>query len=927
MDLREIMGPPLDPERHLGVINYFGIPVAIEHRAGDQNPWSHRKTKASYGEIPGTLNIDGDAVDVLLGDDLMSQRVFVLQQRVPPGQNEHDRTSDADGGPPMYDEDKVVLGVGTETEARELFEDYYHGSGREIGGVLVLTVDELREKLADPFESGLPIAKGMEGTDPEQEAALGDNADLLRKAQVLMELGYPRRQAVAVALDLHQRGALAKSLWLDGLIVARTPDRVLSKAATPPGSGWQPIPDGKHGGWRKPRAGKKGWDYFYPDQHEIHHHPDWTEDWGAGVGVVGLSPGSFVKVTGQHGLWRYTPEHGGAPGEGKAWLTSAVTGEHKAIATDKIIRVKGHNPAAERAAAKPKPKPKPKPPGGPALPPPAAKPPPGPVDHRQLDASAERVPVFEGSHAKKGTIEHKLENGAYLLRQYQDAGSKAWHTGAWIPPEDHAAFLGEFNGLVHAAALRVAKQHRIPAKRNGEITPEYEELVQASRVGLLMAVRQYQGKGPFGRDVVSYTRAYAAQAAASELGKGVPMPSFMARMVPGFLAAKAQAEQAHGELANADQIARHWTVTKRQVFQGDLGKYAGEGDTEIAQGNQQVPLVSWRVKDPTGREVGKEYPGRIALAEELLSFVAPERAQDIGYDERPSSALQQAGRETILPRYSALTMPMGTALAVREEVNFVLADLPAVHRQVLTLHWGLDGGEPMSKVEVAEALGLSPEKKGKNQQNADPKRQLSYLGQKAIEAATDAFKKKAKEHNLDVGGMAAKWSQPNAQVSEPIRAIEGPSQSEIHERFGKDQLRTSIYIAALHEGKGAEIGKVLDAETKGEASEADVQRVRSWYMDVRDKQRVQQFHQQTRMVGIDPAQVRDIDRGTDPEKLPYTDEVLRGYMIAIAKHGLPTAGSGGATAASGRSRIWSDERLRRFLGQPRPDPDQPAKEA
>jgi hypothetical protein len=145
--IQKIMGPPQG--KYKGIVNYHGILVGLEHIAGDIHYHTGKKCDVSYGEIPKTVGVDGDPVDVILGEDLNSLTIYVLQ-------DSHETDSDQPGDLPQYGEDKFAIGFNTEADARAAYADYYEGDNRQIVGCIITDVDEVRERVGCPAEAGLP---------------------------------------------------------------------------------------------------------------------------------------------------------------------------------------------------------------------------------------------------------------------------------------------------------------------------------------------------------------------------------------------------------------------------------------------------------------------------------------------------------------------------------------------------------------------------------------------------------------------------------------------------------------------------------------------------------------------------------------------------------------------------------------------------
>jgi hypothetical protein len=78
------------------------------------------------------------------------------------------------------------------------------------------------------------------------------------KANILADDGYVPRWLLAELAEHDRRKAAQAAKGFAGLAE-------LMKAAQPTGGGWQAIPGGKHGGFRKPDGGG-GWEYWYPGQ-------------------------------------------------------------------------------------------------------------------------------------------------------------------------------------------------------------------------------------------------------------------------------------------------------------------------------------------------------------------------------------------------------------------------------------------------------------------------------------------------------------------------------------------------------------------------------------------------------------------------------------------------------------------------------------
>ena len=104
-----------------GYIDFQGIKIDVENAKGStrsgtgpEGDWS-TYMHAHYGEIRGTEGVDGDKLDVYVGDNHDSSIVVVIHQHNP-----------WDG---KYDEDKVVLGCESVEEALGLYKKQYDRPG------------------------------------------------------------------------------------------------------------------------------------------------------------------------------------------------------------------------------------------------------------------------------------------------------------------------------------------------------------------------------------------------------------------------------------------------------------------------------------------------------------------------------------------------------------------------------------------------------------------------------------------------------------------------------------------------------------------------------------------------------------------------------------------------------------------------------
>lgn len=119
---------------------WHGLTIAIENPAGsvrrgrnrDGGEWEVRMV-FDYGEIKRTEGVDGDPVDVIVGQNLGAPMVYVVHQRKYGAWDE-------------YDEDKCCIGFDTEDSAKAAFLANYNDP-RFLGPITAMPVAEFVAKV------------------------------------------------------------------------------------------------------------------------------------------------------------------------------------------------------------------------------------------------------------------------------------------------------------------------------------------------------------------------------------------------------------------------------------------------------------------------------------------------------------------------------------------------------------------------------------------------------------------------------------------------------------------------------------------------------------------------------------------------------------------------------------------------------------
>lgn len=154
-----------------GHIRINGFDISIENPKGsmrsgvdkDGNEWS-QEMKADYGYIKGTVGKDKDHIDVFLGDNLDSGKIYVIDQ--------------IDPGTKKFDEHKIMMGFDNMNQARKAYLGSYEKGWQGLRDITSVTVDELKNWIEKgstkkPFtESGIRFK--VESSDEKTRKMMED---------------------------------------------------------------------------------------------------------------------------------------------------------------------------------------------------------------------------------------------------------------------------------------------------------------------------------------------------------------------------------------------------------------------------------------------------------------------------------------------------------------------------------------------------------------------------------------------------------------------------------------------------------------------------------------------------------------------------------------------------------------------------------
>jgi len=152
-------------------MEFAGLPIDVQFDKGDRRhypaangyPEYNVTMRAIYGEVPQTKGTDGDPVDVYIGPNAKSTKVFVLRQMKFPKYE-------------SFDEEKCMLGFDSEDEAKSCYLKH-HQNKKIFGGIKELTMDQFKERLATKGREGKKLAAAAEIVFALQSSGVKLSAD------------------------------------------------------------------------------------------------------------------------------------------------------------------------------------------------------------------------------------------------------------------------------------------------------------------------------------------------------------------------------------------------------------------------------------------------------------------------------------------------------------------------------------------------------------------------------------------------------------------------------------------------------------------------------------------------------------------------------------------------------------------------------
>lgn len=132
----------------MGHINIMGFEITLENPKGSYRKGKDRNGKEwktlmhyDYGYFTKTLGYDGDAVDVFIGNNLKSDKIFAIDQFI--------------NG--KFDETKFMLGFNNKTQAKQAYLSNYEKNWKGFKEITEITVDDFKKWLYNGKQQRKPF--------------------------------------------------------------------------------------------------------------------------------------------------------------------------------------------------------------------------------------------------------------------------------------------------------------------------------------------------------------------------------------------------------------------------------------------------------------------------------------------------------------------------------------------------------------------------------------------------------------------------------------------------------------------------------------------------------------------------------------------------------------------------------------------------
>lgn len=175
-------------------ITFSGFKISIENAKGSKRYWTddkgntgYNKMKNHYGYFSNSLGYDGDHVDVFLGDNQDSDKVYVVDQNKKDG---------------SFDESKVMLGFNSKKEAKEAYLSNFTPDWKGFKCITGVSKEFFKKWLYDGKKQRKPFADYVEVIKKKLNESQTEN--------VLVLYGDETQEEKNIRLKKEKRATAAK---------------------------------------------------------------------------------------------------------------------------------------------------------------------------------------------------------------------------------------------------------------------------------------------------------------------------------------------------------------------------------------------------------------------------------------------------------------------------------------------------------------------------------------------------------------------------------------------------------------------------------------------------------------------------------------------------------------------------------------------
>ena len=155
----------------MGHVTFSGFKISIENAKGSKRYWTddkgntgYNEMKHHYGYFSKSLGHDGDHVDVFLGDNQESDKVYVVDQNKKDG---------------SFDESKVMLGFNSKKEAKEAYLSNFTPDWKGFRSITGVSKSFFKKWLYNGRKQQKPFAEYVEVIKRKLNESKNDNELIL----------------------------------------------------------------------------------------------------------------------------------------------------------------------------------------------------------------------------------------------------------------------------------------------------------------------------------------------------------------------------------------------------------------------------------------------------------------------------------------------------------------------------------------------------------------------------------------------------------------------------------------------------------------------------------------------------------------------------------------------------------------------------